>query len=95
MNSGTTTSDLSASSISTQADEQGAGFNGICKTLDAYYGAIPIDDTHSEWVAVKVRRDGNAERLSSPVDTVEEAEAIAERERQADLQANSQFGVGA
>ena len=69
--------------------------NGICKTLDCYYGAIPIDDSHDEWVAVKVRRDGNAERLSGPVPTVEEAEALADKERQADLQANSQFGVGA
>lgn len=69
--------------------------NGICKILDCYYGAVPLDDAHSEWVAVKVHRDGNSQWIGSPVQTVEEAEAIADREHAADLQANSQFGVGA
>jgi hypothetical protein len=69
--------------------------NGICKVLDCYYGAQPTDDGYSEWQAIKVERDGNVQILSSPVPTEDEAEEIAGREHAADLQAHSQFGVGA
>lgn len=52
----------------------------------------PSDDT---WTAIKVYRDGNPIVLGGPFATEEEADAFACAERDADLQANSQFGVGA
>lgn len=69
--------------------------NGLCKTLDAYYGTQPTDDSKTEWHAIKVERDGNVQILAGPFSSEDEAEMAAGAEHQLDLQAHSQFGAGA
>lgn len=69
--------------------------NGLCKTLDCFYGAAPTDDDRREFIAVKVGKDGNQIVLSEPCRSVEEAEEIARQAHATDLQDNGQFGVGA
>lgn len=69
--------------------------NGICRILDCHYGAIPADDCNSSWCAVKVDRAGNQTIIDDGFATEQEAEDCADLAHQSDLQANSQFGVGA
>ena len=66
------------------------GFN---RTLGCDYGAI-FDAGEDDWIAYKVYRDGNRIDLGHFA-TEFEAECVAEAELQSDLEANSQFGVGA
>lgn len=67
-------------------------FNGLCPTLDCFFGAIR--DGEDGWCAVQVYRDGNPIVLAH-CDTEEEAEEIASAERDQQLKDNGQFGVGA
>lgn len=52
--------------------------NGMCKTLDCYFGA-QFDPGNDEWVAIQVYRDGNPISLGR-FPTEEEAEAHADDE---------------
>lgn len=63
------------------------------KTLGALFDAIfdPTDDT---WIAIRVSLDGNRRNLCV-FDTEDEAYQHAMDEMDLELEANSQFGVGA
>lgn len=69
--------------------------NGICKTLDCFYGTQWTDDDGAAFLAIKVYRDGNPIILDGPFATEGEAEDCATLHHQTDLAANGQFGVGA
>lgn len=51
--------------------------NGICATLNRYYGAVAADDCESSWSAVKVDRAGNMVILQEGFDTEEAADEFA------------------
>lgn len=66
--------------------------NGLCRTLDCFFGAIRNGE--DGYVAVQVYRDGNPIILGY-AETEEEAEEIAGAEHERQLADNGQFGVGA
>ncbi len=69
--------------------------NGICKTLDCFFGAQPLTDCPADgYRAIQVYRDGNPIELGV-FDTEAEAEQCAAAEREQQLRDNGQFGVGA
>ena len=71
--------------------------NGMCPTLDCFYGTQRGGDGDG-WYAIQVYRDGNPIVLGGLFKTEEEAEDCATLAHESDLEARKirgQFGLGA